>query len=295
MILTEQQYKKLNKLYYHGQEFKDRDKTLALFKCYYLATDPYYAYQYATRKGYMQIVKLKKGLDLCNLKSKQDRIRIENYCRKHGILKPLQLIAQLMQNDWLAAFENIEYLNMFIETLQKVGYDGYFNFESKDSLQVRVSKRSKEICSFPSIGVLDENCIQIVKSLHGIDEFLTLPEIRHARDKEIQYVKMTLHDAYETYGILNTEQAIETLRLLRQEITILNSDEILNIVENFDPKETTRLLQEKRLLAREHLRAWNQCEPSKARIEDFVRSNYWHSKFSKVLVDISLAKKRGII
>ena len=55
MILTEQMYKNLYRPYYHGQRYKDRDKTKALFSCYYLSTDPYYAYQYSGSDGYIKV------------------------------------------------------------------------------------------------------------------------------------------------------------------------------------------------------------------------------------------------
>lgn len=42
MLITEQLYRKINKLYYHGQSYKDRDESLVEFNnCYYLTSDPY--------------------------------------------------------------------------------------------------------------------------------------------------------------------------------------------------------------------------------------------------------------
>lgn len=113
MILTEQNYKKLNKLYYHGQISETRDPSFTLFNCYYLTTSPYYSYKFATANGLIKIHRLKKCLNICNLKSKKDRQIVEDYCRKIKIKEPLEFINNLSENDWLGYFKNGFYRDSF--------------------------------------------------------------------------------------------------------------------------------------------------------------------------------------
>ena len=192
MFLTEQHYKKLNKLYYHGQVFKDRDSSVTDYSCYYLTTDPFYAYQYSGPDGYIKIHRLKKSLNICNLKSKQDRLTVENYCRKNKLKNPLIQLDILSEEDWLTHFQNNKNREDFILILKELNYDGFFNVEIEDKIRGRIL-RSDESLGFPAIGIFDESNLITIQTIHGFENILKLPDIQKIHEKEKNTIILVSH------------------------------------------------------------------------------------------------------
>lgn len=92
MILSEQKFSNLNRIYYHGQipNFKDG---LKIFKEIYLSTSLLYSMSYAYDDfhnfGKIEEFKLKNSLNIFNTKSKTDEGNLRKYLQqyKRAILK----------------------------------------------------------------------------------------------------------------------------------------------------------------------------------------------------------------
>lgn len=177
MLITEQLYNKFDKIYYHGQTYKETDKTIKEFSCYYLTTNPYYAFRYATQKGYIIAYRFKKGTNLCNLKSKKDRKIVRNYFRELHIDVSVDTLNTLSEEDWLTFFKSTKNREIFLETLKELNYDGFFNFRIEDKLNGQF-RRTNSTLGFPSIGVFDETSLEKLHVYRGIDEFLKISEIK---------------------------------------------------------------------------------------------------------------------
>ena len=271
MILTEQQYKNLNRLYYHGQLSERNDESLKLFDCYYLSTDPYYAYSFARKNGVIKVHKLKKGLNICNLRSKQDKRKIKEYCEKHNVQEPLKFVETLTLNDWLGFFNNALYRDAFLITLQSLGYDGFFNIEDEDSLR-GTSRRSENSIGFPSIGIFDKQQLILERTITGYSNFLKIPRIQDVYDLEIQDIKKRLYAVYRDYGKLDEDEVRKTLRDFEKNVVpVVQIEDVLYILNNFDPVEAKAVLKEARKLARVRLQDWNIRNPTNDQIEKFAR------------------------
>lgn len=274
MILTEQMYKNLYRPYYHGQRYKDLDKTKALFSCYYLSTDPYYAYQYARHDGYIKVHYLKKGLDICNLKSKTDKRRVEAFCRKVGITDVLALLDNLSKEDWLDCFQSAEVRDSFVDALQSLGYDGFFNNEAPDEIN-GVLPKSKGRLGFPSIGIFDESSILTEKTLKGYDEFLDLKRMQRALENEKEYFKRILYDIYNDYGELNPSKVNEALRMLEKATCLIQQKDALEVLNNFDPKDAELFLSENTRIFKEHVKDWWERKPTDTELSKLPKGKFF--------------------
>lgn len=268
MILTEQMYKNLYRPYYHGQKYKDRDKTKTLFSCYYLSTDPYYAYQYSGRDGYIKVHYLKKGLNICNLKSKTDKKKVEAFCRSVGFTDVLKPLDTLSKEDWLECFQSVGARDSFVDVLQSLGYDGFFNNESSDEIN-GVLPKSKGRLGFPAIGIFDESMLLTEKVLKGYDEFLNLKRVQKALENEKDYFKRILYNIYNDYGELNSSKVDEVLKGLEKATCLLQQNDILEVLNNFDPKDAEHFLSENTRVFKEHVKDWWRREPTDADLKTF--------------------------
>ena len=270
MILTEQMYKNLYRPYYHGQLYKDRDKTKALFKCYFLSTDPYYAYQYAGREGFIKVHYLKKGLNICNLKSKTDKRKVETFCRKLGITNILPLLNDLSKEDWLDCFSSTELRDSFVDILQSIGYDGFFNNEASDEIN-GVLPKSKGRLGFPSIGIFDESVLITEKTLKGFDDFLSLKRMQEALENEKEYFKRILYNIYNDYRELNPLKVNEVLKGLEKATCLIQQKDVLEVLNNFDPKEAGLFLSEKTRVFKEHVKDWWRRKPTEKELKELSK------------------------
>ena len=253
MFLTEQHYKKLNKLYYHGQVFKDRDSSVTDYSCYYLTTDPFYAYQYSGPDGYIKIHRLKKSLNICNLKSKQDRLTVENYCRKNKLKNPLIQLDILSEEDWLTHFQNNKNREDFILILKELNYDGFFNVEIEDKIRGRIL-RSDESLGFPAIGIFDESNLITIQTIHGFENILKLPDIQKIHEKEKRHFQKELYFIYKKFNKLPQVEVNSLIKDFEKNChSIIQSGEILGLLNNFNPVEEQEKYENAKHLARTRL------------------------------------------
>lgn len=87
MILTEQQYKNLNRKYYHGSycgTLREEKKSYI-----YLTTSFVYSALYACQtdplEGKVFEFRLKEGLNIFNAKSRQDIMKLRVYAKKNNL------------------------------------------------------------------------------------------------------------------------------------------------------------------------------------------------------------------
>lgn len=254
MFLDEQIYKKLNRLYFHGQETKTRDLSLKIFSCYYLTTDPYYAFQYSGKEGFIKVHRLKKCLNICNLKSKLDRRKIEDFCRKNNLKDVEPFLNVLSEEDWFNCFKEKKYRELFIDSLQALGYDGFFNIECQDPVCGKL-KRSENVPGFSSIGIFDESNLIDVEILHGLDEFLKLESFRKNKKEEINYFKNNLFNiCKENNGKLDVAEVNRVIKSISTlPCRILTQEELLEILNTYDFEKEQYQIQESR---KNHLEAW---------------------------------------
>lgn len=278
MIITEQQHTNLNRLYYHGQEYKDRDKSLSEYNCYYLSTFPYYSFQYAGKNGYIKVHRLKKGLDLCNLRSKVDKQRVAKLCKQNELENPLKIVSTLSEADWLDYFEVSKNREDFVATLQTVGYDGYFNIEYFDSIRGSIPRTTDGTKGFPAIGVFDETCLELVQTVQGFNNFLKLPTMQDVYTKEKTFFRKNLLAIYEKFGYLRRDKVFEALEKIYEDcIPLIQKKDVLEILENYDFEKEKADLAKKIELAEARLGSWGVKRPSKARIEQVARTLYKYS------------------
>lgn len=269
MILTEQKYKRLNRDYYHGQEYLNRDPTLSKFNCFYLSTDPYYSYQYAKPNGYIKVYHIVKALDICNLKSKNDSLRIENYIRKYKPKNTEIIIKALANQDWFKIFKN-NYRETFLNFIKRIGYDGYFNIECEDPNNGRLA-REDSTKGFPSIGIFDVQNLKCIKTLHTLEDFKKIDRLKDIRNKEILFFKKQLYLIWKDFGELKETEVKNVLRNFESEdiVRLVTSEDILNMLNNFDPEDVKKTLKENYKIRKLKLKAWWGYEPSIEQIQSF--------------------------
>lgn len=277
MLLQEQLYKRLNRLYYHGQTFKNRDRSLSMFNCYYLSTDPYYAYTFSGRNGVIKVQRLKQSLNLCNIRSKKDQRKVEDLCRQQKLFDPSKLVKALAEQDWIGALGSIQARELFLDILKALGYDGFFNIEDIDNIRgsiTRLTKNDEDSKGFPSIGVFDESCLTTVQTIQGYENFLELPGMLGIKEKEINYLKTELYKIYDEYGELKESKVLQVLKYLEELPPVISQEEVLNILNNFNPEEGKKILNERVKISICHYRDWNMCEPSEEDIERIRKRVY---------------------
>lgn len=270
MFITEQLYRKINKLYYHGQSYKDRDNSLVEFNnCYYLTPDPYYAFNYSGINGYIKILKLKQNLNLCNFNSKQDQKILETYIRKHNTILSVEDINDLKYNDWIDVFDNIENREIFLDLLKALGYDGFFNYENTNNLS-RFYLKDKQP-GFPAIGIFDTNNLIEIKTLYKINEFLEIDRIKNIFKKEKEFLKNQLFNLYQKEGPLSSENVNKLLKRnsIKYYIDLLTEGDIIKILNTFNPDEIKESLNKKKRNMRIHLKDWWMREPSEKELKIF--------------------------
>lgn len=153
MILDEQAYHKSNKIYWHGSLYPKYNKDLAKFKYFFITPDFEYAARYALDRvnielKYMYACKLKRPLNIFNPRSNIDEFKF----RKR--YDPTNEEFEILKNEpWLAVYGSIRDRERIVDSIQLLGYDGFFNYEyNKEGT---------------SIGLFNPEGIEIIKIYKG--------------------------------------------------------------------------------------------------------------------------------
>lgn len=160
MILTEQQYKNLNRNYFHGAKTGKLEKTDSLYDYFYLTNSFVYAALYACSEdpliGRVYRFTLKEGLNIFNAHSKKDveKLRLYFFKNKTQVNKDWYWRG-LEKEDWNCIFIGIN-RELFIEAIKNCGFDGFFNYEwTKKYKETFKIEKGERIPTAPAVGIFD--------------------------------------------------------------------------------------------------------------------------------------------
>lgn len=191
MILSEQKYSNLNKIYYRG--LKNKNDNYRKYDEIYLTTKFLYAFAYAGFSGIVKQYRLRKEANIFNMKCKTDEANLRKYCQSKSYLSGyLKYFEKLKENDWSVITGGDYYRQSLVNAIKNLGYDGYFNYE--------IDKEYYELCKdypwfnlselqikSPAIAIFNENALQELPSLQG-ENLKSSIQIKQIREIEKSYI-----------------------------------------------------------------------------------------------------------
>lgn len=178
-----------------------------------------------------------------------------------GVTSVLTLLDDLSKEDWLDCFQSVKVRDSFVDVLQSLGYDGFFNNEASGEIN-GVLPKSKGRLGFPSIGIFDESVLLSGKVLKGYNEFLGLKRMQEALENEKEYFKRVLYDIYNDYRELDPSKVNEVLKRLERATCLIQQKDVLEVLNNFDPKDAELFLSENTRIFKEHVKDWWGRKPT---------------------------------
>lgn len=227
MILLEQKYTNLNRLYYRGlQRLSAKEKR---FNETYFSTKVEYALVYTDKLvGSLGIYRLKETANIFNMKSKTDEGKLRTYCQKN-LPSLLGSLEQLKNNDWLylVGSSNRECL---VNAIKALDYDGYFNYEIDKELYNN-AKNNPGLCftnlqvKSPSIAIFNpEKTLIKIKEYSG-KELFNLPQVQEFKKDEKNYIVNFVKE--------NSNKSEEQLfHILNKRIVSLTNSELYLTIKN---------------------------------------------------------------
>lgn len=171
MILTEQQYKNLNRRYFHGSQNGRLNPKESRQNFLYLSNSFVYSSMYACQidplQGKVFEFRLKEGLNIFNAKCKSDLLKLKLYTRKNNIDWE-----KLEKEDWSL----LKSKGSIIELIRGLGFDGFFDWEWTDNLrkyreEVEGELKSQFLDTSPSVGIFDVEKLKQVQIYQYSDYF----------------------------------------------------------------------------------------------------------------------------
>lgn len=171
MTLTEQQYKNLNRRYFHGSQNGRLNPKEGRQDFLYLSNSFVYSSMYACQidplRGKVFEFRLKEGLNIFNAKCKSDLLRLKLYARKNNIDWE-----KLEKEDWSL----LKSKSSIIELIRKLDFDGFFDWEWTDSLrnyrkEVERELKGQFLDNSPAVGIFDVEKLKQVQTYQYSDYF----------------------------------------------------------------------------------------------------------------------------
>lgn len=195
MTLTEQQYKNLNRRYFHGSQNGRLNPKEGRQDFLYLSNSFVYSSMYACQidplRGKVFEFRLKEGLNIFNAKCKSDLLRLKLYARKNNIDWE-----KLEKEDWSL----LKSKNSIIELIRKLGFDGFFDWEWTDNLrnyrkEVERELKSQFLDTSPAVGIFDVEKLKQVQTYQYSDyfEFDDFVKIYNAEKQTLKNYAGTLY------------------------------------------------------------------------------------------------------
>lgn len=242
MLISEQKYTNLNRLYYHG---KIKDRKL-LSNEFYLATKFAYAFVYSTgyTYGVVEEYRLKQTANIFNAKSITDEGNLRKFCQRNApnILKYIEL---LKENDWKYIRDN-QLREDLIFIIRELKYDGYFNLEIDQKMLDELHSRDVYKYDYhkhsPSVGIFNTGALVPLRSWDR-SNFEDYEGFKDFKNEEIKKMKEDIK--FEKSENKNNE---EIARDLKKKILALTFEELEDIIHSITLKES--------LLYRENLRKY---------------------------------------
>lgn len=249
MIIKEQRYTNLNRIYYHGQ-IPGFDNNQKRFSEFYLTTKFLYSLTYAYNEnhnfGKVELYRLNQFANIFNAKSKTDEANFRKYLQ-NSFPECLRCIEQLKENDWSTISGGDENRKKLLHSVKQLGYDGYFNYEiDKDSIDelhsYDIFKFSDLVVKSPSIGIFNKDILEKVFEYdeNNIEKY---PEFDKLKNEEIEYVNSLAKRSILKYkDNFDEDMFIDNVSKL---CVLLSKEEIFNIVENINLEDLKEYLNKK--------------------------------------------------
>ena len=233
MVLAEQKYTNLNRVYYHGFNPKSTKK----LSCgeFYLTTSFPYAAEYAGPIGTVAEFFLKKESNIFNALAKKDFELLKSFC-ENSAKQYLNVLSRLKKNDWFKLFDrDVEKRQGLLEIIEQLGFDGYFNFEIDSELEEDYIDQdemiSPALVSSPAIAVFDKDCLIRGDTFYGREEFIQNEEVQKARQVQIDYLAYRFLELYEKGKL--TEKNVRNLYRKTCGIYFFTLAELCDITKNW--------------------------------------------------------------
>ena len=111
-----------------------------------------------------------------------------------------------------------------------------------------------------------EKAINEAQLLIGAERMLK-PFIKN----EKEYFKSVLYDIYNDYRELNPLKVNEVLKGLEKATCLIQQKNVLEVLNNFDPKDAGLFLSEKTRIFKEHVKDWWKRKPTEKEIEELLK------------------------
>lgn len=240
MLISEQKYTNLNRIYYHGK-IKGRKENLEEF---YLTTRFAYAFIYSTGYMYGEVeeYKLRKTANIFNAKCIPDESALRKFCQKNApnILKYIEL---LKENDWMKIRDPALRQDLIV-IIKSLKYDGYFNFEiDKKALRDLHDEGIYSYDNFkhsPSVGIFNINSLEKLQ-VWNKNNFEQNKAFTEFHNLEISEVKEDI-----LFEKSKTVDAKEIYNKVKVKYSSLTYTEIMDLIENTTLEES--LIYRKNLL-----------------------------------------------
>lgn len=195
MTLTEQQYKNLNRRYFHGSQNGRLNPKEGRQDFLYLSNSFVYSSMYACQidplRGKVFEFRLKEGLNIFNAKCKSDLLRLKLYTRKNNIDWE-----KLEKEDWSL----LKSKSSIVELIRKLGFDGFFDWEWTDNLrnyrkEVERELKGQFLDNSPVVGIFDVEKLKQVQTYQYSDyfEFDDFVKIYNAEKQTLKNYAGTLY------------------------------------------------------------------------------------------------------
>lgn len=178
MVLREQVYRKLNKVYFHGSKTGSLSEKDKVYSSFYLTLHFDYAALYACQdnplEGKVYEFLLKEELNLFNALSRKDVQTLKLFLHKNNLnfLDKKWYWEGLPNEDWNFVFRNTPHKDTLIECIKNCGFDGFFNFEWTDNYKDYIEiEKGEKILKAPSLSIFDLSKLKQIKVLSYEDYF----------------------------------------------------------------------------------------------------------------------------
>jgi len=171
MILTEQQYKNLNRRYFHGSQNGRLNSKEGRQNFLYLSNSFVYSSMYACQidplQGKVFEFRLKEGLNIFNAKCKSDLLKLKHSTKKNNVDWE-----KLEKEDWSL----LKSKGSIIELIRGLGFDGFFDWEWTDNLrkyrkEVEGELKGQFLDTSPAVGIFDVEKLKQVQTFQYSDYF----------------------------------------------------------------------------------------------------------------------------
>lgn len=235
MIINEQKHSNHYRVYYHGY-MEGYDEGLKKCPEFYLTTSFAYAASYAESNGKVVEYYLNKDCNIFNAFAVKDLSQVKDYCEVYA-RQYLNKLSSLKNRDWWDLFDqNVEKRRAFLDILEDLQFDGYFNYEADKELQKHYEKNSQIIMpaltDSASIGIFDKNKLIEGKTYYGKKDFLKNKEVQEARDIQLTYLAYKMLELYDNKKY--TPENVRDLYYKFNDVLFFDLKELAKLTKTWD-------------------------------------------------------------